>query len=185
MTRISALLFLLMFCLATAMQAQAQAPAPKPDPEVKKLHANVGRWTFEGENKPGPLGPGGKFTGENTCQMILGGFFLRCQWTGKGALGEFGGLEVDGYDPANKDFSSGYYFSDGSRFSGTLTITGNIWTYAGKYLVAGKEYQYKETYIHTPDLTSWTDKQEISSDGTTWTPLSESRWTKVQPAPKK
>jgi len=78
MKRISVLLFLLVFCSATAMQAQA--PAPKPDAEVKKLHAVVGHWTFEGEAKPGPLGPGGKFTGESNCQMILGGFFFQCQW---------------------------------------------------------------------------------------------------------
>ena len=53
MQRISILLFLLVFCSATAMQAQA--PAPKPDPEVKKLHVWVGHWTYEGEYKPGPL----------------------------------------------------------------------------------------------------------------------------------
>jgi len=59
MQRISALLFLLVFCFATAMQAQA----PKPDPEMKKLGVLVGHWTYEGEYKPGPLGPGSKIVG--------------------------------------------------------------------------------------------------------------------------
>jgi hypothetical protein len=74
MTRITVLLFALVVCFATAAQAQTQAP--KPDPALKKLAVRVGHWTYEGENNPGPLGLGGKYTGEATCQMILGGFFF-------------------------------------------------------------------------------------------------------------
>ena len=77
MTRTIAVLFLSVVCFSAAVRAQA--PAPKPDPEVKRMHAWVGHWTFEGEFKPGPLGPGGEFTGEFSCRMILGGFFLQCQ----------------------------------------------------------------------------------------------------------
>jgi hypothetical protein len=40
-------------------RTSVQAPAPQPDPEVKKLQALVGHWTFKGEYKAGPLGPGG------------------------------------------------------------------------------------------------------------------------------
>ena len=183
MQRISILLFVSVFCFATAMQAQA--PAPKPDPEVKKLRVFVGHWTYEGESKSGPLGPGGKFTGEMTCQMILGGFFLQCQVSGKEAGRESWLLEIDGYDPVNKNFSSQSYFDDGSRFSRVLTIAGNTWTYVGRLAAAGKEYQYKDSLILTPGLASGTDKTEISVDGKTWTPFTDSKWTKVQPAAKK
>ena len=183
MQRISVLLFVLFFCFATAMQAQA--PTPKPDPEVKKLHVFLGHWTYEGEYKPGPLGPGGKFAGEDDGQMILGGFFFQARWTEKGPTGEGRGLELDGYDPVNKNFSSELYFDDGSRFSGVLTITGNTWTYAGRWVSGGKQYQYKGTFVLAPDLTSGTYKDEISLDGKTWTTCEESRYTKVQPAPKK
>jgi hypothetical protein len=141
MKRISVLLFLLVFCSATAMQAQA--PAPKPDAEVKKLHAVVGHWTFEGEAKPGPLGPGGKFTGESNCQMILGGFFFQCQLTGKVAEQEMRMLEIDGYDPVNKNLSTEFYFAGGNRFSGALTIAGNTWTYAGKWAMGGEAVSAK------------------------------------------
>ncbi len=183
MRRITILLFLSLFCFATAMQAQA--PAPKPGPEVNKLHAVVGHWTFEGEAKPGPLGPGGKFTGESNCQMILGGFFFQCQLTAKVAEQEMRMLEIDGYDPVNKNFSSEFYFAGGNRFSGVLTIAGNTWTYAGKWAMGGKQYQLKENFILAPDLTSATDKSEISVDGKTWTTFGETKWTKAQPAPKK
>ena len=81
MVRTIALLFLLAFCSATAMQAQA--PAPKPDPEVKKLHVWVGHWTVEGEYKPGPFGPSGKGSGESTGRMILNGFLFERRTKGK------------------------------------------------------------------------------------------------------
>jgi hypothetical protein len=183
MTRISVLLLVLLVCSATALQAQAQAP--KPDPELKKLRVFVGHWTYEGESKSGPLGPGGKFTGDMTCQMILEGFFLQCQVSGREAGRESCLLEIDGYDPVNKDFSSQSYFDDGSRFLRVLTIAGNMWTYVGKLVAAGKEYRYKENLILAADLASGTEKAEISVDGKTWIPFTESKWTKVQPAPKK
>ena len=183
MARTIALLFILALC--SAMAVQAQAPAPKPDPEVKKLHAWVGNWMFGGEIKAGPLGPAGKHTGEMTCQMILGGFFLQCRFTDRGAGGETRGLEVDGYDPVHKNFSSDIYFGGGGRFSGMLTIAGNTWTYAGKWTVAGKQYQLKDSYTFAPDLTSATQTAEISADGNTWTPFVNSKWTKVKAAPKK
>jgi len=183
MKRTIALLFLSMFCLATAMQAQAQAP--KPDPELKKLHVWVGRWTLEGEFKPGPLGPGGKWTGEDNCRMILGGFFYQCQLSGKVAEADMRILAISVYDPANKNFPSGFYFGDGGRFSGVLTNTGNTWAYAGQLATAGKQYQYKGTFVLAPDLASATHKAEISSDGQTWAPWAEAKFTKVQPAAKK
>ncbi len=184
MQRISLLLLVLVVFSATTMQAQA--PAPKPDPEVKKLHADLGHWTYEGEAKPGPGCLGGKFTGEMTCQMILGGFFLQCRFTEKEPAGEeWRSLEIDGYDPVNKNFTHDSYADDGSRFSGVLTITGNTRTHVGRWVSEGKQYQYKGTFVFALDLASGTYKDEISPDGRTWTTCEESKYTKVQPAPKK
>jgi len=183
MQRISVLLFLFVVFFATAMQAQA--PAPRPDPEVKKLHADLGHWTYEREAKPGPWGPGGKFTGEFDGRMILGGFFFQGRGTEKGPAGEVRYLELDGYDPVNKNFTSDIYLDDGERFSGVLTIAGSTWTYAGRWVSGGKQYQFKGTSVFAPDLASGTYKEEISSDGKTWTTSAESKWTKAQPAPKK
>jgi len=52
-------------------------------------------------------------------------------------------------------------------------------------LWGGKQYQLKENFILAPDLTTATDKSEISVDGKTWTTFGETKWTKVQPAAKK
>ncbi len=183
MKRVNVALFVLVFCFAAALQAQAQSP--KPDPEVKKLHAAVGHWTFEGEYTAGPLGPGGKVTGEYIGRMILGGFFFQGRLTEKAPAGEMGGLEVEAYDPANKSFVSNWYLSGGSTISGMLTVSGNTFTWNGKLTAAGKQYQYKQTLILAADLTSWTIRGEISVDGKTWAPWFEEKGTKVKATAKK
>jgi hypothetical protein len=94
-------------------------------------------------------------------------------------------LEINRYDPLNRNFSDEMYFGDGSRISGALTITGNTWTYAEKWAVAGEHYQVEDSFVLAPDVTTGTDKVEISSDATTWTPFSETKWAKVKPAAKK
>ena len=181
MHRIRVLLVVLVACFATTVQAQT--PTAKPDPEVKKLHVGLGHWTYEGEAKPGPGCLGGKFTGKMTCQMILGGFFLKCRFMGEEPAGEL--IEIDGYDPVNKNFTHDSYSDDGGRFSGVLTITGNTWTHTGRWVSEGKQYQYKGTFVFAPDLASGTFKDELSLDGKTWTTCEESKYTKVQPALKK
>lgn len=162
----------------------AQAPAPKPDPALKKLQPLVGQWTCEGEYIPGALAPGGKYTCKYTAQMF-GGVFLEEHVTEKGAAGELRGLGIEAYDPVNKNFVSNWYFSDGSRFSGTITVNGSTLTWAGKWVIAGKPYQFKEPFIFAPDLMSATNKCEISNDGKTWMPWYEEKWAKAKPAAKK
>ena len=183
MKRITVLLLVLVACFATVMQAQT--PAPKPDPALKKLAVFVGHWTYEGEYKTGPLGPGGRTSGEYTGQLILAGFFYQGRWTEKGPGGESRGLEIEAYDPVNKNFVSNWYLSDGSRLSGILIASEETYAWAGDFLVAGKQYQFKDTMVLAADLLSMSDKAQISIDGKTWTSFYELKWTKVQPAAKK
>jgi hypothetical protein len=183
MQRISILLFLLVFCSATAVQAQAQAP--KPSPEVNKLLPLVGHWAYEEEDKPGPLGPGGKSSGEYTAQMILGGFFMQGVEREKGPAGKMLALGIEAYDPASKNFTSNWYYSDGTVFSGTLTASGNTFTWAGKLVAGGKQYLMKEPCVISPDLMSGTITEEISVDGKTWVPAGVANMVKVKLAAKK
>jgi len=148
---------------------QAQIPAPKPAPELKKVGVFwAGHWTYEGEYKAGPLGPGGKITGELTGEMILGGFFIEFRWTEKGAAGETHGLEIDKYDPVKQNYLTSEYHDDGSTASGAYTFNGNTCAYKGKFVVGGKQYMAKNTIVFAADLMSYTSKGEISADGKTW-----------------
>jgi hypothetical protein len=65
-------------------------------------------------------------------------------------------LGIESYDRVNKEFSTNWYQSDGSRDSGTLTITGNTVIWAGPLEVGGKHYQFRETFVCTADFMSGT-----------------------------
>ena len=185
MQRFRILPLLLVACLATAMLAQAPAPAPKPDPAIEKLLPLVGHWVYEEEDKPGPLGPGGKSSGEYTAELILGGFFMQGVEREKGAAGNMLALGIEAYDQASKTFTSNWYYSDGTVFAGTLTANGNTFTWAGKLVVAGKQYLMKQPFVISPDLLSGTMTEEISVDGKTWVPVAVAKLVKVKPAAKK
>jgi hypothetical protein len=170
---------LVVICLATLTSAQGQAP--KPDPQVGQLSSLLaGIWTYQGEYKPGPLGPGGKMTGVYTGQTILNGFFFEGREAEKGATGETHSVEIDAYDPANKNFICNIYGDDGSRFSGTATISGNTVTWEGKFFAGGQQIFVKEPFIFAADRMSGTAKAQISMDGKTWTPFFEATFTKAK-----
>ena len=184
MKRVSLLLSLLVFCSATAVEAQAQAP--KPGPEVQKLNVWVGHWTLEGEQKAGPFGPAGKYTGELDGRWILGGFYLEMRTREKGPAGEVQFLEIDGYDPVNRNITYSTYGSDGSRESGVYTFSSaTTMTFSGKGVAGGKLYLIRGTMIFASDLLSDTAKADVSTDGKTWMPAYVGKATKTQPAPKK
>lgn len=171
--------------LSIGVALWAQAAVQKPDPELKKLQILVGHWTFEGEYKPGPSEAGGKVTGEDTIQEILGGFFFQDQTIEKGAMGETRSVVIYAYDQVNKNIVFSGYGSDGTAFSGTVSVSGNTVTLAGKLVVAGKQYLVKESIIVAADLMSALWKGEISADGSTWTPWVEAKFIKVKQVPKK
>src|SRR5687767_11652293 len=101
----------------------AQKPEiPKPGPEHQRLGAFVGNWTFEGEMKPGPMGPGGKMTGTDRIQWLPGNFFLERRFEGKGPMGEMKGLEILGYDTAKKAYHYNFFDSMGMTGSGTMKV---------------------------------------------------------------
>jgi hypothetical protein len=140
----------------------------------------IGHWTYEGEYKPGPLGGGGKVKGVWDARMILGGFFLHEEVNEKVGAGESHALGIESYDPVNKEFITNWYQSDGSRYSGTLMITGNTVIWAGPLEVGGKHYQFSETFVCTADFMSGTSKREVSTDGKTWILFWEAKFVKAK-----
>jgi len=76
MKRPSIIIVFLTLLFAFTVAARAQMQMPKPGPEHKKLDYFVGTWATDGDMKPGPMGPGGKFTGTSHDEWMDGGFFM-------------------------------------------------------------------------------------------------------------
>ena len=102
--------------LVTIVSLAAQAPpAPKPGPEHERLKYFVGKWTTEGEMKPGPMGPGGKFTSTDTCEWFEGRFAVVCHSDGKMAAGPAKSIGILGYSAEEKVYT--YYGVDNSNMT--------------------------------------------------------------------
>lgn len=87
---------------ALAFGAALAQDAPKPGPEQKALGYFAGKWSSEGEMKPGPFGPGGKMTSVDTCEWFAGGFQLVCRGQGSGAMGPMTTLGIIAYNSTEK-----------------------------------------------------------------------------------
>lgn len=164
--------------LTAVVMAQAPAQMPKPGAEQKKLEAFVGTWTYEGEAKKSAFGPAGKITGTDVYEMLPGGFFIQHRWDEKNPLGTAKGLEVWGYDPIKKTYMYTYFSSLGEMGSGTLTVSGNTWSFSGSGVTYEGKTAHGRGILTLTNPTSFTGKAEASSDGKTWAPSFEGKWTK-------
>jgi Protein of unknown function (DUF1579) len=165
--------------VAAAGAALAQAPeAPKPGPEHKALQYFVGKWTSEGELKPGPLGPGGKMTSQDSCEWFAGGFHVVCRGTGKMPSGSVTSLGVVGYNTEDKAYT---FYGVDSMGMGDLSKgqkSGKTWTFTSKASMNGQPFHSRYTMTEISP-TAYTFKWETSSDGTKWTNLMEGKSTKA------
>src|SRR5690349_15232474 len=76
--------------LTITVAAQNPPAPPKPAPELDRIKYFLGNWSLSGTTQPGPMGPGGKFTGTEHNEMGLGGFFMVGHSTFRGGPGMSG-----------------------------------------------------------------------------------------------
>ena len=164
--------------LCTTVLTLAQAP-PKPGPEQQRLAAFIGNWTFAGEMKPGPMGPGGKMTGTDRITWLPGGFFVERRFNGKSPLGEMSGVEILGYDSARKTYTYNFFDSMGTMGMGTINVSGSTWNAKGTASSGGEVMQERCTLTFGAGNTTLTVKCESSMDGgKTFAPFIEGTATK-------
>ena len=163
--------------IAIALPAVAQMEMPKPSPELKNLDYFVGTWTSEGENKPGPMGPGGKWTTTDHYKWMEGGFFLTGETEYSGPEGKTHGPFFLGYDTNDKVFTYDAFNTMGEAEHAKGTVSGDTWTYTGDLKMGPETYKGRYTMKITSP-TSFTMKYEMSKDGTTWTTVMEGKATK-------
>jgi len=151
---------------------------PKPGPEHQRLGAFVGNWTFEGEMKPGPMGPAGKVTGTDRIDWVPGNYFVQRLYQGNGPMGEVQGLEIMGYDAVKKAYTSNSFDSIGMRGSGTMTVKGNTWSVLGTESIGTTVVHSRCTLDFGAGNTTLTVTCEGSVDGKSWAPTFEGKATK-------
>ncbi len=177
---------LLAVCTAVSVAgvqlASAQAPqAPKPGPEQARLGYFVGKWTVEGEMKPGPMGPGGKMTSSDTCEWFEGKFSVICRSEGTSSMGPSKSIGILGYSTEEKVYT--YYGVDNSNMTMASvprgTVRGDTWTYTDEGTMGGAKFKSRVT-IKELSPTAYTFKMEMQGPDGKWMPLMESKNSKVQ-----
>jgi hypothetical protein len=155
----------------------AQGPPPKPGPELKKLEYFVGAWNSEGDIKPGPFGPGGKFTAKENLEWMDGGFFLVGHSEGDSPMGHDKGLSVWGYDPEEKVYTFHAFNNMGEGISAKGTVEGDTWTWTNESKFAGQMMKGRYTIKQTSP-TSYNFKFEMAPAGADFATVMEGKATK-------
>ena len=151
---------------------------PEPAPELKKVEYFVGKWTWEGDMKPGPAGPGGKMSMIERNQWMDGGFFLTMRSEFKIAnLGSGSGMAFMGYDTARKVYTYDEFNSMGESQHSTGTVDGDTWTWSGEQRMRGSTTKTRFT-VKILSPTSYTFKFEMSPDGNNWSTVMDGKATK-------
>jgi hypothetical protein len=168
---------------ATSLQltgAQAQE-APKPGPEHARLGYFVGKWTAEGEVKPGPMGPGGKMTTTDKCEWFEGQYSVICRSEGTTPMGKTKSIGILGYSDEEKVYT--YYGVDNSNMTmGSVpkgTLKGDTWTYNDEGTMGGKKFKTRVT-IKELSPTSYSFRMDMQGPDGKWAPMMESKNTKQQ-----
>lgn len=165
--------------VANVALAQGPPPAPKPGPEQQRLRYFVGQWKNEGEMKPGPFGPGGKFSSMDEAHM-LGDFYLVTHSKGTSPMGAVEELYAIGYDAMQKAYTYDAFNSIGEHEKSTGHVSGKTWTWTSNEEFGGKKMMGKFVLTEVSP-TSYKYKLDMSSDnGKTWADMMEGKATKVK-----
>jgi len=142
---------LLIFVGVTSIGAQDTGAPPKPGPEHAKLGYFVGKWVSEGDMKPSPYGPGGKFTFTESCEWYSGNFAVVCNTEGQMFGATVKGHSVMSYDMGAKNY---VYFETNSMGENNVargTVDGDTWTWTGEAKMEGKTLHSRFTLKRVSD----------------------------------
>jgi hypothetical protein len=183
MKRASAIALVAVFVCAALAAAQGPPPKPTPAPELKKLDYFVGTWKTTGDLKPGPMGPGGKFTELGHNEWMPGHFFLvEHSNISSGAMGHLVEIAYLGYSAEDKAYTYDAFNSMGEAEHAKGTVEGDTWTWTSTEKMGGQTMKGRFT-ITVASPTSYSFKFEIAPEsGGDYTTVVEGKSTKVAAA---
>ncbi len=162
--------------LATGVLAQTPR---KPGNEEARIAYFAGQWNIEGEVKPFPGWPDGKFNSIEKCDWFAGGFQLVCRSEGTSPMGAVKAQSTLAYNPRAKTYTYYRISSLGNTLFEEGTRSGDVWTWTSESKVDGKLMRGRVTMTEQSP-TSYVSKTEFSFDGGAWTVLEEMKATKVK-----
>src|SRR5580693_9053027 len=142
MRYLTTLLSFVLACASSVIVARAQSQTT-PGPEVKKLEVMVGKFTIEDEVKAGamwPNSPATKFSGTDDCRWTAGGFAVICEAALYRPGSDYSEASLVYYDPTSKTYQYHAVDSSGGVENKTGTVGGDVWTWLGESVFAGKPY---------------------------------------------
>jgi len=171
---------LLLGFLLSVVAAFAQMDIPKPGPEHKKLDFFVGHWTSAGDMKPGPMGPGGKFTMEENTEWMDGGYFvvIHSKYSG-GGMPSGTSTAYMGYDSQEKVYTYDEFNSMGEHTHSTGTVDGDTWTWLSDLKMGPQTMKGRFTMKLMPPG-AYAYKFEISTDGKDWSTVMDGKDTRTK-----
>jgi len=165
------------FCLGLRYRPEPRWRHRSPPPELKKLDYFAGTWTTEADIKPGPMGPGGKFTGTYHIQWMDGGFFLVTHSEFNGARGKGTETSFMGYDSNDKMYTYDSFNTLGEADHAKVNVDGDAWTWSSEVKM-GPPTMIGRLTIKLITATAYSMKFEMSPDGTAWITVMEHKATK-------
>ena len=175
-------LVLSLVIFAAALSLAQGPPTPTPAPELKKLDYFVGTWKTTGELKPGPMGPGGKFTEIGHNEWMAGHFFLVERTDISGSMGKFVEVAYLGYNAQEKTYTYDAFNSGGEAEHAKGNVEGDTWTWTSTEKMGTQTMKGRFT-ITIASATSYSFKFEIAPEGgSDYTTVVEGKSTKVTAA---
>jgi hypothetical protein len=171
---------LLLGILLATTAAFAQMDIPKPGPELKKLDYFVGHWTAEGDVKPGPMGPGGKFSMDEHSEWMDGGYFvvIHSKYSGAG-MPSGTSTAYMGYDTQEKVYTYDAFDSMGEATHSKGTVDGDNWVWTNDMKMGPQTMKARFSMKMMPP-NAYSYKFEVSPDGTNWTLFMEGKDTRAK-----
>jgi hypothetical protein len=109
------------------------APEPeRPGSEHKRLATFVGSWSTAGVVRGDSDDPPVTFQATDTYEWLDGGFFLVHRWDARMPDGSTKGIEIIGYDAANKTYPMHSFDNQGNRSVMQGRVDGDTWRFTGE-----------------------------------------------------
>jgi Protein of unknown function (DUF1579) len=142
--------------------------SPKPGAGHQRLNVFVGRWTMEGQQYEGPVGPPAKISAVETYEWLTGEFFLIHRFEGRVGDGEAACIEVIGHDPESQSYPTHTFYNNGLSTEWERRERDGTWTLTGDWRMKDRSMKVRCTTVFSDAGHTMRDKWEHSSDGSNW-----------------